>query len=474
MNQTSCSTIWENCKSLIRELLDERQFDLWFKKINAVSVDHEKKILTLSVPSDYFREYLEATFGTALNHSLKKVMGEGVSLEYMIEPVKSKEKMIVSGTHVSSVRRSGMEAVNVSSAKDGNPAPMIYPGLKKLTIDSRLNNNYCFQNYVVGECNMLGVRVGKDIAHSPGGVANPLYVYGGPGLGKTHLVHAIGLEIQERHPNLSVLYVTGNEFKTQYMQNVGIKNKLTDFIAFYMRIDVLIVDDIQDMIGQGTQQAFFNIFNYLRDNGKQLIFTSDRSLAELENFEERLQTRLKWGVSVHLEKPQYQTRFEAIKMKCRIEGINLQEDILSYLATNINTNFRELQCVLLSLVAHATHKSTDVTIDLANKIIRQIVKENTTVLTQEMIQTAVCKYYNISKEDLLSRSRTRQIVQARQIAMYFCRQKLNSPLATIGKFFGGKDHSTVLHACNTILNLMSVDKEVKDNIIEIEQMLVSQ
>ncbi len=302
---------------------------------------------------------------------------------------------------------------------------------------------------------------------------NPLFLFGGPGLGKTHIAQAIGIAIKEKYPELVVLYVTGNEFKTQYMDAVNVRNKLTDFLAYYMKMDVLIVDDIQDLIGQGSQNAFFNIFNHLHQTGKQLIFTSDRAPVDLQNFEERLLSRFKWGLSAELTRPDYATRLAMLKARAFREGVAIDDKVLECLATRVKSNFRELEGALISLIAHATLTHREATIDLVQNITEKIVGTEKEGVTIDRVQSVVCEYFNITRDTLLSKSRKRQIVQARQIAMYLSRNLIdNCSLATIGAELGGKDHATVLHACTTVSDLMSTDKSFKQYITDISKMLV--
>ena len=295
---------------------------------------------------------------------------------------------------------------------------------------------------------------------------------GPQGVGKTHLAQATGIAIKEKHPELVVLYVPANRFKTQYMDAVNVKNKLTDFLAFYMKMDVLILDDIQELVSPGAQNAFFHIFNHLHQSGKQLIFTSDRPPVELQNFEERLLSRLKWGLSVELTRPDFATRLSMLKARSFREGVSISDDVLIYLATRIKSNFRELEGTLISLIANATLAHKEVTVEMAEHITENIVGEQETDLTIEKVQKAVCEYFNITRDTLLSKSRKRQIVQARQIAMYMSRNLINCSLATIGAEIGGKDHATVLHACTTVSDLMTIDKSFRQYVTDIEKMLV--
>jgi len=462
--------IWEECLRIIKEIVDAQKFDTWFKPLKAVSL--EESTLTLEVPSDFFREYIEAAYLDVLKMTLRRVIGAGARLNYRVHAVRQQPAMEYPSAEASTpVNRT--IAVNTFPT-EGNPGPFVFPGLKKIQINPRLNPAYSFGNLIEGECNKMGITAGENISNAPGKTPfNPLFLFGGPGLGKTHLAQAIGISVKEKFPDLQVLYVTGNEFKTQYMDAVNVRNKLTDFLAFYMKIDLLIVDDIQDLMGKGTQNAFFNVFNHLHENGKQLVFTSDRPPVELQDFEERLLSRLKWGLSVELQKPSYTTRLAMLKARSFREGVKISDDVLEYLATRIKTNFRELEGSLISLIAQATLGHKEISVALAESITGKIVGEEKNNITIDRVQKVVCDYFNISRDSLLSKSRKRQIVQARQIAMYLSRNLINCSLSTIGSEIGGKDHATVLHACSTVSDLMSTDKSFRQYVNDIEKMLVT-
>ena len=462
--------IWNDCLHIIEQLVEPQKYATWFKPIKPVSM--EDSTLTVEVPTDFFREYLEGAFLDIIKKTLRRVIGADARLIYRVRPVKSQQPMQypASNSLEPSNRPVSINTYNPS----GNPSPFVYPGLQKLNIKPRLNPVYCFENLIEGECNKMGITAGLNISSAPGNTPfNPLFLFASSGLGKTHIAQAIGLAIKEKFPEKVVLYVTGNEFKTQYMDAVNVKNKLTDFLAFYMKIDVLIVDDIQDLIGQGSQNAFFNVFNHLHQSGKQLIFTSDRAPVDLQNFEERLLSRFKWGLSVELKRPDYQTRLAMLKSRSFREGVSIDDAVLEYLATRIKSNFRELEGALISLIAHATLTRQEVTVELAQNITDKIVGEEKSDLTIDKVQSVVCEYFNITREALLSKTRKRQIVQARQIAMYISRNHIeNCSLSTIGMELGGKDHATVLHACTTVSDLMSTDRTFKQYITDIEKMLV--
>ena len=470
MTQERHISVWNNCLNFIQQNIDPKQFAVWFRPIKPLSL--VDSTLTVAVPSEFFREYLEGAYLDILKASLKKELGVAAKLVYVVTPVQKQPSLVYPAAHGNAPvnKTISVETYN----RGGNPGPFVFPGIQRVQVNPQLNPVYCFENLVVGECNKMGFTAGESISAAPGKTAfNPLFLFGGPGLGKTHLAQAIGISIKKRYPELVVLYVPANRFKTQYMDAVNVRNKLTDFLAFYQKMDVLIMDDIQDLMGQSTQNAFFNIFNHLHQSGKQLIFTSDRAPADLENFEARLLSRLKWGLSVELQKPDFSTRLEMLRARAFREGVKLSEEVMNFLATRIKSNFRELEGALISLIANATLAHKEITIELAEKITEKIVGEEQNDVTIDKVQRVVCDYFNISKDDLLSKTRKRQIVQARQIAMYMSRNHIsNCSLSTIGAEIGGKDHATVLHACTTVTDLMSTDKTFRQYVTDIEKLLV--
>ena len=469
MIQEKHISVWTNCLNFIQQNIDPKQYNLWFKPIKPVSL--VESTLTVEVPSEFFREYLEGAYLDLLKAALKKELGTTAKLIYVVTPVQRQQSLVYPAAHGNAPVNKTISVETYTKA--GNPGPFVFPGIQRVQVNPQLNPVYCFENLVVGECNKMGFTAGESISDAPGKTAfNPLFLFGGPGLGKTHLAQAIGISIKKKYPELVVLYVPANRFKTQYMDAVTVKNKLTDFLAFYMKMDVLIIDDIQDLGGPSTQNAFFNIFNHLHQSGKQLIFTSDRPPVELENFEARLLSRLKWGLSVELQKPDFNTRLEMLKARAFREGVKLSDDVLHFLATRIKSNFRELEGALISLIANATLAHKEITVELAESITEKIVGEQQTDITIDKVQKVVCDYFNITRDTLLSKTRKRQIVQARQIAMYMSRSLINCSLSTIGAEIGGKDHATVLHACTTVNDLMSTDKTFKQYVTDIEKMLV--
>lgn len=461
--------VWCNCLKVIKQNVEPKQFSTWFEPIRSVSL--EGSTLTVEVPSDFFRQYIEQSFLGLLRGVIRREVGPEAKLVYIVRTAPSQSAMRIPA-------QPAPVPENPPVMVGGQPVemmnPFVYPGVHRLNIDPRLNPVYNFENLVEGECNKMGITAGKNIAMSPGKTPfNPLFIFGGSGLGKTHLAQAVGIATKKKYPNSVVLYVTGHEFKSQYMIAANVRNNITDLLAYYMKIDVLIVDDIQDLLGQASQNAFFNIFNHLHQNGKQLLFTSDRAPVDLQNFEERLLSRFKWGLSVQLTHPDYDTRLRMLESRVEREGVDVPHDVLEYIAAKVKTNFRELEGTLVSLVAHSIVEKNKSLMELAEEITENLIGEAKTDVSIDKVQKSVCEYFNISRDSLLSKSRKRQIVQARQISMYLCRNLIsNCSLATIGAETGGKDHATVLHACMTVSDLMETDKTFRKYVSDLKTSLL--
>jgi chromosomal replication initiator protein len=318
----------------------------------------------------------------------------------------------------------------------------------------------------------LARSAGYAVSHNPGGTAfNPLFIYGESGLGKTHLAQAIGIQVKERFPDKVVLYVNANKFQTQFVDAIR-NNTKNDFLHFYQMIDVLIIDDVHEFAGkEKTQDIFFHIFNHLHQSGKQLVLTSDKPPVELQGLEQRLLSRFKWGLSADLQPPDFETRVAILKHKAYLDGINIPFEVMEYVATHIATNVRELEGAMISLLAQSTLNKKEITLDLAMEMIDKLIKNTKREISIDYIQKVVCSFFNVQVEMLLSNTRKREIVQARQIAMFFSKNLTKASLATIGAQIGGKDHATVLHACKTVNNLIETDKRFKNQVEEIEKKL---
>lgn len=462
-------SVWSNCLKMIKDVIEPQPYATWFERIVPVRLDGAT--LTLRVPTEFFREYLEENYLDLLKKVLQRELGSAAKLIYEVNIVSNQPHIRYPGQNVGPMSN---REIAVQPSADSNANPFVIPGIQKLRINPQLNPTYCFDNMVEGECNKLGLTAGRSIANSPGKTAfNPIFLYGASGMGKTHLAQAIGIAIKTAYPELVVLYVPANRFKTQYMDAVNVKNKLTDFLHFYMKIDVLIVDDIQEFADKpGTQNAFFQIFNHLHQNGKQLIFTSDRAPVDLQKFEQRLLSRLKWGLSAELQAPDFNTRYTMLKMRSFREGVEIPDDVLRFLASSITTNFRELEGALISLIANSTLAKRTITVDLAAKVIENIVGKSTAEISVERVSEVVCQYFNLPKASLDTKSRKREIAQARQIAMYLSRTYTKNSLSMIGAKIGGRHYATVLHACKTISDLIDTDRDVRQYVSDIEKTLM--
>jgi chromosomal replication initiator protein len=339
-----------------------------------------------------------------------------------------------------------------------------------MQIDPQLNPSYTFDNFVEGECNRVARRAGKTISEKPGACSfNPLLIYGNGGLGKTHLAQAIGNEVKRLNSSKVVLYVSSEKFINQFIDHSK-NNAVNDFIHFYQLIDVLIIDDVQFFSrAEKSQDAFFAIFNHLHQSGKQLILTSDKSPKDLEGLQERLLSRFRWGLSADLLMPDYDTRIEILDRKMRNDGLDLPKEVVKYLAYNIQSNVRELEGALLSLIAQSSFGRKEIDLDLAKKVLRNHIKTSSKEITIDSIQKMVCEYFDVAYDKLLAKTRKREIVQARQITMFLAKSFTKNSLKTIGEHFGGRDHTTVIHSCQTVKDLMDTDNTFRESVIDLQQ-----
>ncbi len=465
--------VWDNCLQIFKDNVTFQAFKTWFEPIKPIKL--ENNVLTIQVPSQFFYEWLEEHYIMLLKKTIKKLLGDNGRLEYSIIMENGSSSKSPATINFPASNQNNTKNQPVSMPIDLNAGairnPFIIPGLKKVKVESQLNANSSFENFIEGDSNRLARSAGYAVADKPGGTAfNPLLIYGGVGLGKTHLAHAIGLEIKERHPNKTVLYVSAEKFTNQFTDSVR-NNNHNDFMHFYQMIDVLIIDDITFFAGKDkTQDVFFHIFNHLHQNGKQLILTSDKAPVEMQGMEPRLLSRFKWGLAADLQVPELETRIAILKKKLYLAGVDdMPFDIIEYLAYSITSNIRELEGALTSLLAQSTLNKKNISLELAKAMIDKFVKNTAREVSIDYIQKVVCDYFNMPMELLKSKTRKREVVQARQISMYFAKSLTKSSLATIGAHCGGKDHATVLHACRTVNNLIDTDKRFKSYITELEK-----
>ena len=457
MNQL-LNTKWNKCLEIIRDNVSDATFTTWFADIKPLK--YEGNTLTIQVKSNFVYEFLEGNFVDLLRSTLFKVMGNGTQLMYSVLTDKDNNLSVEVSTDNSNKQNRG-------SGNSGNSAPAAMQASVQ-ELDSMLINRYTFDNYVEGISNRLSRSVAVSVADKPGRAFNPLFIYGSSGVGKTHLVNAIGVRIKELHPSLRVLYVSAHLFQVQYTDSVLQKN-FNDFMRFYQSIDVLIIDDIQEFAGlQKTQNAFFHIFNHLHLNGKQLIMTSDRSPAMLQGMEERLITRFKWGMTAEIEKPDLELRSKVYR-----DGLKFPEEVICYIAQHVDASIRDLEGIVVSIMAHSTINNADIDINLARRIVGDFSDYEKKSITIEDIIKKVAGYYGIEPEAINTKSRKREVVLVRQVAMYLAKKHLDLSTSKIGLYIGNRDHATVLHACKTITNLADTDKQFRNELNEIDLSLQS-
>ena len=481
----SANEIWNKCLEFIKDNVPALSYKTWFMPIIPLKVD--KNLLTIQVPSPFFYEYIEEQYIDILSAVLKRTLGPDAKLEYRIlvdsgkktpsRPVPGR----VPGTYTfpgnaqqpySAPQQQPQQQSNYSPQQQPQLGPYIIPGIKKININPQLNPNYTIDNFVEGDCNRLGRSAGEAIvARLSKTPYNPLLIHGDSGLGKTHLAQAIGNSIKNAYPDKLVLYVSANKFQTQYCDAVRSNNR-NDFIHFYQMLDVLIIDDVQEFAGkQSTQDTFFHIFNQLQQNGKQIILTCDKDPSELKGLSKRLLSRFKWGLVAEITIPDFPTRLNILRKKAYNDGMEIPEEVLEYIAQMVISNVRELEGALISILAQSTLNHKEITLDLARNILEKIIRKPKYDLTLEYILKVVCGHFKMNPDVLNTKSRKREIVQARQLAMYFAKNLTNSSLSVIGMQIGNRDHSTVLHACKTVADLLQTDKQLKAIYDEIETKL---
>ena len=451
---------WESCMRLFRDNLTQDQFESWFKPITFIRyTDGEVHV---QIPSAFFREHLDSTYRRLIRLTIRHVFGPTANLYYHYQ--------VVNGSPETTVKTSlsnDSSAVN-NRAKAANP--FVNHGAHE-EIDSQLNPRYTFANFCVGRCNELAAGVGMALARNPRQQTyNPLFVFGPPGVGKTHLAQAVGIGIKETLPQNRVIYVTARLFESQYTA-ANARGRINDFIAFYQQIDTLIIDDIQDLMGkEKTQRTFFHIFNHLHLNGKQLIITSDTAPADLEQMEERLLGRFKWGMTCELHRPDYGLRLDVLRHKAEEEGVELPEDVLEYIAENVTSSFRELEGVMVSLIGHATIGNRPIDLELAREVVANAINIRRHTINFEMIADQVSSFYKVKPDDIFTKSRQRPINDARQMVMYIAKKHTSLPFTTIGAHLS-RAHSTVMHAVTVIEERMATEAKLRADVAAIEQAL---
>ena len=437
--------IWKECLSIIKENVPFITYNTWFLPIKPFEI--ENYTLKIYVTNNFFVEWIEEHYNTLIHQTVTQVLGNEAKLVYLIyeekEPPDNQTENVVEKEH--------------------SRVPVSVP--VKNDFETHLNPRYIFENFIKGEGNQLARAAAVAVGENPGQTSfNPLFIYGGVGLGKTHLIHAIGNKILEKSPSKKIVYISSDAFTVEFVESIQ-NDTANEFSSFYKSMDALIIDDIQFLVGkEKTQDLFFQIFNTLHQSCKQVILSSDKAPKDLKGLNERLISRFSWGLSADVQPPDFETRVAILRNKCETYGIILSREILDYIAQNITSNIRELEGCLIKLLANSSLNSKEIDFELVRKTVREISTNKQVNISIELITKIVCEFFNIEENKMREKNRRKEIALARQIAMYLSKHLTKSSLKTIGLHFGGRDHSTVIHAQSCIERLIIVDPKVKETV----------
>ncbi len=455
-------SIWNDCLPIIKDNIEESHYKAWIKPI--VPVEYRENYFTIRVPSTGFYEFIDEKFAKLIRRALYKVTGEKVLLKYLCNNTTNDPTFKWEGSNEA-------DLVKYPQRADANKAPQPTEAEAAQDLDPHLNPKLTFENFVVGDSNSLCCAAGRAVAENSETAFNPFFIYGDSGVGKTHLANAIGAKVKEICPTKRVLYISAHLFKVQFTDATR-NNAQNDFINFYQKLDVLIIDDIQEFANwKGTQNTFFHILNYLMQAGKQIIMTCDKNPSELCGMEERLLTRFRCGLTAEIEKPNLELRRNILKSKVDRDGLDLSDEVIDYIAINAEESVRDLEGILVSLMARSILLNKTIDVNLASHLIKKNESTALKAMTTESIVETICSYFNLKKEQIYAKTRKREYAQARQIAMYLSKKYLSIPLSRIGQQIAGKDHSTVIYSCHKVQDLMEVDKSFKSDVESIEEML---
>lgn len=445
-------SIWSKAASIIKREISPMSFNTWFAPIKVLELTGST--LKIQLPDLFFWEWIEQHYSSLLHNALKKTIGHDVKVDYII--VKETDTLPVP-----------------EPVLEKNPLPKVVV-TNSGEVDSTLNPKYTFDNFIKGEGNQLAHAAAGAISKNPGGTSfNPLFLYGGVGLGKTHLIQAIGNEIKKIDPTKRVKYLSTDRFTVEFVEAIQ-ANKVNEFSNYYRSMDVLIIDDIQFLIAkEKTQDLFFHIFNSLHQARKQIILSSDKAPKDLKGMDERLISRFNWGLTADIQPPDFETRLAILNKKVSDFGMDVGHDIIEYIAIHVTSNIRELEGCLIKLLANASFGSKQINYDLVRNTVREISTINRVTISIELITKLTSAYFKIDENKMRDKTRKKEIVFARQVSMYFSKTMTNYSLKTIGLHFGGRDHSTVIHACQTIEEMAAADKNIRSIIEDIRSKISS-
>lgn len=451
----SSRKVWEQCLGFIQARVNSQSLKTWFDPIKPVNLDAGR--LILGVPSRFFYDWIEEHYSELILDSLVRTLGGAARVEYTVMEDERDSEPTVS---LQPTRR--LASQNGDKPVSTAPSQLAGQSIQHKPVNSYLNARYTFDNFIKGDSNQLAQAAALAVANNPGGTSfNPLLIYGGVGLGKTHLIQAIGNHVLQAEKARRVMYISSEKFTVEFVDAIQ-SDKMSEFSTFYRSLDLLIVDDIQFFAGkEKTQDNFFHTFNALHQSGKQIVLSCDRPPKELKGLDDRLMSRFQWGLIADIQPPDLETRIAILRKKSETDGIELPQDVIEFLASNVTSNIRELEGCLITLLARASLENKDINVDLARDVVRKVIGEVRTHLTIEEIQRIVCDYLNIPEELIRAKTRKQEVVNARQLAMYFSKELTNCSLKTIGLHFGGRDHSTVIHAYQTVEDLSKTDPKYR-------------
>lgn len=466
--------VWTACLGLLSEHVNSQSFKAWFEPIVPLAL--REQTLTLQIPSQFFYDWIEEHYSDLISSTVTTVLGSGATIAYEI----AKEDVLLSADNP--VETPAARFPVMVERKVYPPQPQSFRlgyspdgstnSNSTSAFQNFLNPRYTFDNFIKGESNQFARAAATAVANNPGGTSfNPLVIYGGTGLGKTHLIQAIGNYVLQHNRHKRVIYVSSEKFTVEFVEAIQ-SDRINEFVAFYRSMDILIVDDIQFFAGkEKTQDSFFHTFNELHQLSKQIILSSDRLPKELDGLDDRLLSRFQSGLTADIQPPDLETRIAILHSKAKEQEIELPVEVVECLAANITTNIRELEGCLISLIAKASIEGRKINLDLANEVLKLVVGQVKAPITIDEIQRSVCDYFRIPEDLIRAKTRKQEIVNARQIAMYLAKELTNSSLKTIGLHFGGRDHSTVIHAYQCVEDQMKIDPKYKATVEQIKRRL---
>jgi len=449
--------LWTAALGELQVGLSRAQYDTWFKDTQVLS--EEDDVFLIGVPNAFAREWLESKFRAQVRAALQHLLGRTVDVRFVTS----------SGPPATAARTSAAPGMTSSASSGGGQQTS---GQERREAGALLNSRYTFSNFVVGSNNRLAHAAALSVAERPGHSYNPLFVYGGSGLGKTHLMHAIGHAVIARHPKKRVAYATSEKFTNEFINSIRAQ-KGEEFRERYRRIDVLLIDDIQFIAGkEGTQEEFFHTFNAIHEEGKQIVMSSDRPPKAITQLEDRLRSRFEWGLTADISAPDLETRIAILRAKAEAQNVAVPPPVIDFLAQRIVSNIRELEGALTRIVAFAALQAVPVTTQLAQEMLQNLLyNPHRKSLSPDRIVETVAKYYGVPLDQIKGKARDRQVVLPRQIAMYLMREETEAPLMRIGEALGGRDHSTVLHGCEKIEREMAENDDFRRDVGALRELL---